>query len=470
MNDVGQFVGRFHPLLVHFPIAFLVLAAALELVAAGRRAERASRAAAALPPLLALAAITAAIAAGAGYVLGLSGGYAGPTFERHMLLGLVVAAAAACTAVAAWQRRRLAGRGTMIVRAGLLVTIAALVAAGHLGATLTHGEGYLTEVAPPAVRRLVAALGGGAAETPVTGPPGQAPVYAAVVRPVLQQHCVACHSGERPQGALRLDTPEGILKGGDHGPVLAPGRALSSEIVRRVWLPPGHADVMPPRGQRPLPAADAAVLRWWVDSGASFEQPLADVEVPPEVLPVLESRLGPIARGGPSLPAVTLAAPDAARIEALRAPGIDIRAIADGSPFVQVRLTGRSSASDDARVASLAPLAPHVLWLTLADSGITDTAFTAIAGMHNLTRLDVSRTATTDAGLRALGALPYLESLNLYGTRITDAGLDPLGTQPRLRRVYLWQTPVTPAGIEKLKTDKPKLEIVLDDAEGPARP
>jgi hypothetical protein len=29
----------------------------------------------------------------------------------------------------------------------------------------------------------------------------------------------------------------------------------------------------------------------------------------------------------------------------------------------------------------------------------------------------------------------------------------------------VWQTAVTPAGIEKLKTDNPKLEVVLDDAE-----
>ena len=463
MTGAAQFVGRFHPLLVHFPIAFLVLAAALELLAAGRRPERAARAAAAVPPLLALAAFTAAVAAAAGYLLGRSSGYAGQTFERHLQLGIVVAVTATVTALAAWQRRRLGGSGTTIVRACLAVTLAALVAAGHLGATLTHGEGYLTEAAPPAIRGLVARLFGGSAAAPASGPAGQAPVYTAVVQPILQQHCVACHSGERPQGALRLDTPDAILKGGDHGPVIAPGRAVSSEIVRRVWLPPGHADAMPPRGQRPLAAADAGVLRWWVDSGASFEQTLADVEVPPEILPVLESRLGPIARGGPSLPAVTLAAPDAARVEALRAPGLDIRSIADGSPFVQVRLTGRAPVTDDARIASLAPLAPHVLWLTLADSGITDTAFTTIAGMKNLTRLDVSRTATGDAGIHAAGALPYLESLNLYGTRITDAGLAPLGALPRLRRVYLWQTAVTPAGIEKLKTDNPKLEVVTTD-------
>ena len=85
--------------------------------------------------------------------------------------------------------------------------------------------------------------------------------------------------------------------------------------------------------------------------------------------------------------------------------------------------------------------------------------------MTNLTRLDVSRTATTDRGLLALAPLAQLETLNLYGTRVTDAGLAPLAALPRLRRVYLWQTGVTPAGVERLRASTPKLEIVLGDDE-----
>ena len=248
---------------------------------------------------------------------------------------------------------------------------------------------------------------------------------------------------------------------------MAPGRALASELVRRIWLPADHPDAMPPRGQRPLPAADAGLLRWWIDSGASFDQPLAELDVPPDVRPVIEARLGPLSRGGPTIPQVSLASPDPARLTAVRDRGVDLRPVADGSPFLEARVTGHEPAADDGRVASLAPLAPHVLWLTLADTGITDAAFPAVAKMTNLTRLDVSRTATTDRGLLALASLAQLETLNLYDTRVTDAGLAPLAALPRLRRVYLWQTGVTPAGVERLRASAPRLEIVLgDDAVG----
>ena len=154
---------------------------------------------------------------------------------------------------------------------GSSLTLGALTVAGHLGATLTHGEGYLTEFAPAPLRTLIAGVSGAPAAAAFTGPVERAPVYPTLVRPVLQRHCVSCHAAGAPRGGLVLDTPEAILKGGDHGPVVAPGRALASELVRRVWLPADHPDAMPPRGQRPLPAADAGLLRWWIDSGASFD-------------------------------------------------------------------------------------------------------------------------------------------------------------------------------------------------------
>jgi uncharacterized membrane protein len=468
VTDLGAFVGRFHPLLVHFPIAFLLLAGGLELLALRRRTGPPWLAA--RFPLLVVAAIAAVIAASAGYLLGAAGGYGGATFDRHLQLGIVVAAGATVTAIAGWRRQR-TGAGDAIVRVALALTLLVLAAAGHLGATLTHGEGYLTEFAPAPLRTLLAGVAGAPAVAAYAGPAERAPVYPALVQPVLQRHCVACHAPGSPRGGLILDTPAAILKGGDNGPVIAPGRALSSELVRRVWLPTDHADVMPPRGQRPLPAAEAGLLRWWIDSGASFDQPLGELEVPPDIRPVVEARLGPLARGGPTIPDAALPAPDPAHLTAVREQGVDVRPIADGSPFVQVRVSGRRASDDDGRVASLAPLAPHVLWLTVADTAITDAAFATIARMPNLTRLDISRTAATDRGIQALAPLAQLESLNVYGTRITDAALPPLAALPRLRRLYLWQTGVTPAGVERLRGAAPKLEIVLgDDEPGTAAP
>ena len=469
MTEAAAFVGRFHPLLVHFPVALLLLSGLVELAAA-RRGERAPWLLAARVPLFALAALSAVGAAGAGLLLGTSGGYGGTTYDRHLLLGVATAIGAMVTAIAA-HRRAITGRGQLLVRVALLATLAVLTAGGHLGAALTHGEGYLSEHAPAPLRGVLAALTGAPADAAPahSGPADAAPVYGALIQPVLRRHCVRCHAAGAPRGRLALDTPEGIRAGGEHGAVLAPGPPLASELVRRVFLPVEDADVMPPRGQPPMGAADAALLRWWVESGASFDQPLAELEIAPEVLPVIEARLGQVSRGGPTIPAVALPPLDPARVANARALGLDVRPIADGSPWLEVRV-GPGSASADAAVASLVPIANHVLWLTVAGSAVTDAAAATIARLPNLTRLDVSRTAFGDAAIEALGTPAQLETLNLYGTRVTDAALARLGAWPRLRRVYLYETAVTPEAIARLRSAAPKLEVVQDDAEPAAAP
>src|ERR1700677_2620547 len=54
--------------------------------------------------------------------------------------------------------------------------------------------------------------------------------FEAKIRPVLVERCQRCHSvgAKAPKGGLRLDTPAGLLKGGDSGAVIAPGKADDS--------------------------------------------------------------------------------------------------------------------------------------------------------------------------------------------------------------------------------------------------
>jgi hypothetical protein len=94
------------------------------------------------------------------------------------------------------------------------------------------------------------------------------------VFPILQRACFECHGAELQKGKLRLDGREAAFKGGSSGPVIVAGKSSESELVRRISLPKGHDDVMPNRGE-PLGKAEVAVLRAWIDAGASWP---ADVQ------------------------------------------------------------------------------------------------------------------------------------------------------------------------------------------------
>ena len=74
------FVGRFHPVVLHLPVALLPLVAALHIWA---RWPSGAPLRSVLEPLRWLAFLSAMLAASTGLLLARDGGYRGPTFEWH---------------------------------------------------------------------------------------------------------------------------------------------------------------------------------------------------------------------------------------------------------------------------------------------------------------------------------------------------------------------------------------------------
>ena len=90
--------------------------------------------------------------------------------------------------------------------------------------------------------------------------------FVARVQPVLQNKCLGCHASE-PQGGLRMDSRDALLKGGNSGPALVPGDADASLLVQAVRQ--SHDLKMPPDGKLPEQEVDA--LARWVGDGAVWD-------------------------------------------------------------------------------------------------------------------------------------------------------------------------------------------------------
>ena len=86
--DWAQFIGRFHPLAVHFPIALILLVPILELAGLN---ERFSYLRSSASFVLGLATLGATAAAILGWCLGRSGGYSGTLVTQHMWGGISLA-------------------------------------------------------------------------------------------------------------------------------------------------------------------------------------------------------------------------------------------------------------------------------------------------------------------------------------------------------------------------------------------
>ncbi|QDT40808.1 Planctomycete cytochrome C [Gimesia alba] len=88
------------------------------------------------------------------------------------------------------------------------------------------------------------------------------------VRKILKVHCLHCHgeNGET-EGSLDLRLKRLMVKGGDSGPAIVPGKSGESELIARI-----EAKEMPPEGKH-MPEEELAILKRWVDQGAHTLRP-----------------------------------------------------------------------------------------------------------------------------------------------------------------------------------------------------
>jgi mono/diheme cytochrome c family protein len=97
--------------------------------------------------------------------------------------------------------------------------------------------------------------------------------YAADIKPVFDQSCVKCHSGDKPKAKLKLDSLENALKGSKDGKVVIPGNSAKSPLIQSAahvtsdkdaWMPPPHNKA----NIGPLTPEQIGLIRAWIDQGA----------------------------------------------------------------------------------------------------------------------------------------------------------------------------------------------------------
>jgi mono/diheme cytochrome c family protein len=97
--------------------------------------------------------------------------------------------------------------------------------------------------------------------------------YATDIKPVFDQSCVKCHSGDKPKAKLKLDSLENALKGSKDGKVIVAGDSAKSPLVRSIahvtsdkdaWMPPLHNKAK----IGPLTPEQIGLIRAWIDQGA----------------------------------------------------------------------------------------------------------------------------------------------------------------------------------------------------------
>ncbi len=283
-----------------------------------------------------------------------------------------------------------------------------------------------------------------------------APDFQKEILPILQKSCIECHGAEKQKGKLRLDSQEASLKGGKDGPAYKAGDPDGSPVIQRVSLPANHDDRMPPEGD-PLSEAQIKLLREWIADGAKWPE---GVVVGPQAKPEAAVAARPAKLGPPPPPLPELpkdfkpGADEAAALATLAKAGLDVRPVAQNSPWREANFRLAGTNVTDTSIAPLKSVT-SLIELNLGGTKVTDAGLASIAGLGYLQNFQAPLTSLTDAALNHLKGLTNLVTVNLYGTQVTDAGLEHLKSLKHLRAVYLWQTKVTMGGADALRAALP---------------
>jgi len=408
--------------------------------------------------------LTAASAIGT-VVLGLmhysEGGFDGGMAVRHRNYGIAFALCVTLAALASVVWRDLYDRAIRIP--ACLLALILITMTGHYGGNLTHGSTYLVELAPQPIRTLA----GLAPERPAVTSLQAADVYLDVIGPMLANRCVTCHNKDKRSGGLDLTSHANLMRGGEKGTVVVPGKSGESDLQRRVSLPSDAEDFMP-KGKTPLRPEQIAILQWWIDAGAPAGGALGGMKLA-GLAPALSTQLGLTRKPAATGPA---AKADPAIVARLYEAGFVVRQMSLEDPLLDVAVYSPGHDVTDKELDTLATAADRIVRLDLRLAGIDDADLKRL-DLRKFSKLQVlllSNDRVSDSSLGVLADLPQLRQLNLYGNAgITDAGVASLSNLKQLESLYLWRTGVSAQSVAKLSAILPKVKIDAGESQ-PSRP
>ncbi|MEM9341136.1 MAG: c-type cytochrome domain-containing protein [Bacteroidota bacterium] len=425
MEEFGYFLGRFHPLIVHLPIGFLMLGF---LMKAYQKWKPQAGFGPAISFALLLSTLSGVAACVLGFLLSGEGGYEAATLNLHMWMGILLTLLSAVAYIATLNKITwLSGQAMQWSIQFMIIVVVSLT--GHMGGNMTHGEEYLTEYAPFREKEeeiKLASL-------------DQVVVYEHVIQPILTTKCASCHGKNKKKGALSFESIATLEKGGKTGPAFVAHQSDQSEMIRRTLLSKDDKKVMPPKGKVPLTDEEIQLLIGWVDQGASFE---ATLEKPGEAYGKLVAAYLKIDGTGTHATVTQIPLDSSALIE-LAQSGFVIKPLVTGSGMLDVTLPSHSISSESAieeALDALEKIKENVIWLNLSGVGLKDEHLKRLSGLKNCKKLRLEKNEITDVGIPHLSGLTNLESLNLYGTSVSNQSVPTLTKLKALEKVYGWQT------------------------------
>jgi uncharacterized membrane protein len=434
---IQDFFGRFHPLLVHLPIGIFFLGAFLKAFSLFKNNTEEYQEA--LKFIKKACFFTALFTAITGYLLSLSGEFSSQILGQHQWSGIIFTILTGLFAFVNFKNRKIENAFWVILSVLLSVV-------GHLGGSLTHGEDYLSFSKKVNTKKIqIADI-------------QKAKVYEELVKPILESKCYACHSASKQKGELRLDTQQAILKGGKNGACLKPGNVSQSQMIKRMLLPLGDEDHMPPKGKLQLTSNEIEVLRWWISENAPFEKNISQMQQNSEMKIVLASfQAAAIGTDINLIPSDKGADFDKVKLAKFEEIGIVILPISKESNYLSVNILNKNL--DDNVWKNIEEIAGNILFFKSNKALISKKGWATLAKMKNLRSLYLNNSNIQNQDLSLFSNLTELRILNISGTQIDAKGIISLKSLKNLQKIFIFESKIGQKEFILLQSFSPKVKI-----------
>ncbi|HLT51584.1 MAG TPA: c-type cytochrome domain-containing protein [Arenibacter sp.] len=423
LPDLVTWLGRFHPVVLHFPIVLLLIAAVIGL--SGNKVPGL---------LLGVATFSVLVTAITGFFLGTGPDPKGNLVFWHQWMGVGVAILAVV-----WYWIDINPlKQIYLVRTIQVMLIILVGLTGHYGGMLTHGEDFLDL---PNSKKM-----GKIPDNPL--------IYEDIVHRVLDVNCIGCHNPNKKKGELLMTGIQELLVGGENGAAIVRGQPDNSELIKRLRLPPENEEHMPPEGKKPLSENEILILERWIALGASDTLRLNHLDNDEPLQGLVTMMMAPKKSGKwESFPLVA-----DSTLQNLNGDYTTVKRISANSQALSVSIFSPPK-YDPKLILALGRVADNIVELDLSGLPLGEKELEIIGICKNLEWLELDKTQITDSEFAKLGGLSNLLVLKAYATQITEASLPVLKNFNNLHSLYLWDTPLSDIENGALKDALPNARI-----------
>ena len=438
LNIAMAWMGKFHPLLLHFPIVLsIVIALYLIFTPAGKITKNIEQ------PVLLINALMAVLVAITGLFLSKENSYADDLLTQHQWGGVAIALCSWALVIINHHYKPFQENKNQRITIGLFLLILVTVFT-HKGAQLTHG---VDAISMPETTNTTADT------TKIKVLDSTASVYEKAVQPILLDKCVGCHGPKKVKGNLLLDSKEHILKGGKHGSVL--DLSGTSSIIERIHLPLNEEKHMPPDGKPQLTPAELKILNDWISAGGDFNKKMLELNKADSLYILANTYQPPVEKNKNK----ANVGPD---ISEYNTNYCNVQYIYPGSSLIEVNFF-QGSFYDREQLKKLDKIKEQIVSLNMQTMPLQKEDIAIIASFKQLEKLNLNYTGLNIKALEAIKSLAKLQSLSIAGIEANANELSNLVKGTSIQNLHVWNTQIKQDQVATIQSSKKNLLVTVGD-------